>query len=299
MPRRPVALTSLLLLVLAGCGSAASTPVPSTPASSGTPVATTPAPATDTAPTGAPRATASPAAGSQATPAPRWLGTRILPRGPGGFAAGRRTPTSLAPRDIVTEDLLPPPADGKFHARIERVPSAVAKRSTWSSACPVRLSRLRYVTVGFRGFDGRAHTGELLVNASAAAGLVRVFHHLFSRGWPIEQMRIASKADLHAPPTGDGNVTGDFACRPVRGGTGWSQHAYGLAVDLDPFQNPYVDGARVLPELATAYARRGREWPGIIRPGAVPVRAFAAIGWGWGGNYRSKKDWMHFSATGG
>ena len=105
-------------------------------------------------------------------------------------------------------------------------------------------------------------------------------------------------ADLHAPPTGDGNVTGAFACRPARGSTAWSQHAYGLAIDLDPFQNPYVAGRRVLPELATAYTRRDWDWPGIIRPGSVPVKAFAAVGWGWGGNYRSKKDYMHFSSTG-
>lgn len=223
----------------------------------------------------------------------------MLPIGPDGYAAARRTPGSLAPRAIVSQDLLPPPADGRFHARIARVPAAVLKRSTWTPACPLRRSRLRYLTVGFRGFDGRAHTGELLVNRSAATDLVRVFRTLFERGWPIEQMRIASRADLHARPTGDGNVTGAFACRPVRGGTSWSQHAYGLAVDLDPFQNPYLAGDRVLPELATAYRRRSRAWPGIIRPGSVPVRAFAAIGWHWGGTYRSKKDWMHFSATGG
>jgi hypothetical protein len=79
----------------------------------------------------------------------------------------------------------------------------------------------------------------------------------------------------------------------------WSQHAYGLAVDVNPFQNPYHKGQVVLPELATAYLSRAQSRPGMIQPGSPAVQAFIAIGWKWGGNYRSLKDYMHFSATGG
>ena len=78
----------------------------------------------------------------------------------------------------------------------------------------------------------------------------------------------------------------------------WSTHAYGLAVDLNPFQNPYRRGDLVLPELASAYLDRGRVRPGMIRPGDVVTKAFAAIGWTWGGTWRSPTDSMHFSATG-
>ena len=63
--------------------------------------------------------------------------------------------------------------------------------------------------------------------------------------------------ELDAPPTGDGNNTGAFACRPTRGATSYSQHAYGLAIDVNPFQNPYVKGDLVLPELASSYLERG------------------------------------------
>ena len=104
---------------------------------------------------------------------------------------------------------------------------------------------------------------------------------------------------LNAPPTGDTNTTEAFACRPVRGSTAWSQHAYGLAVDVNPFQNPYHKGQVVLPELATAYLDRPPARPGMIQPGGPVVQAFTAIGWPWGGHYRSLKDYMHFSATGG
>ena len=234
-----------------------------------------------------------------ATAAPAWLGTRVLPVGSNGFAAAGDTPPELRNRSIITTDDLPPPADGGFHATTQAVPAGVLARSTWSSACPVKATDLRYVTVSFRGFDGLAHTGELLVHARAADGLVKVFGALFAAGYPIERMRVTSAAELNAPPTGDGNTTAVFACRPVRGQTGWSQHAYGLAVDVNPFLNPYHQGNVVLPELAMSYLERGNVRPGMILPHGPVVKAFATIGWKWGGDYRSLKDFMHFSANGG
>ena len=234
-----------------------------------------------------------------ATAAPPWLGTRVLPVGPSGFAAAQDTPPELRRRSIITVDDLPPPPDGRFHAAVRAVPADVLARSSWTSHCPVPAADLRYLTVSFRGFDGRAHTGELLVNARAADGLVTVFGRLFAASFPIERMRISSLAELNAPPTGDTNTTESFACRPVRGQTAWSQHAYGLAVDVNPFQNPYHKGKVVLPELATAYLDRTQARPGMVQPGGPVTQAFTAIGWKWGGNYRSLKDYMHFSANGG
>jgi hypothetical protein len=261
------------------------------------------APHPSVAPTAPPASAGSPSPAptriGNATAAPPWLGTRVLPVGPDGFAAAQNTPPELRNRSVITVDDLPPPPDGRFHATVQAVPASVLARSSWTSHCPVTAADLRYITVGFRGFDGLAHTGELLVNARAASKLVTVFGRLFAAGYPIERMRISSTAELNAPPTGDGNTTESFACRPVRGQTAWSQHAYGLAVDVNPFQNPYKKGQVVLPELATAYLDRAQTRPGMIQPGGPVVQAFTAVGWHWGGDFRSLKDYMHFSATGG
>jgi hypothetical protein len=301
---RSAALGGAAILALTACSGAvqpagpvspspASSPPPAaTPTASGTPTSTTSTPST--APTGP-----GPSAVGGATPAPAWLGTRVLPVGRSGFAAAEQTPPELNPRSIVTVDELPPPVDGAFHSAVERVPPEVLARSTWTDACPVALADLRYVTVSFRGFDGRTHTGELLVNADAASAVVTVFARLFEAGFPIERMRVTSAAELNAAPTGDGNTTSAFVCRPVRGQTSWSQHAYGRAVDVNPFLNPYVKGNVVLPELATAYRDRTRGLPGMIIARGPVVRAFTAVGWSWGGDYRTLKDYMHFSATGG
>ena len=150
----------------------------------------------------------------------------------------------------------------------------------------------------FRGFDDRRHTGELLVDRGVADNLVQVFRELYRARFPLEEMRITRQSELDAPPTGDGNNTESFVCRPTTGGSSYSQHAYGLAVDVNPFQNPYVKGDVVIPELASAYL--DREWvrPGMVTPDGPVLRAFDGVGWEWGGGWQSLKDYQHFSFNG-
>jgi hypothetical protein len=229
---------------------------------------------------------------------PDWLGTRELPRRGDGFGQTQPTPEELVDRRLPPPEHLPPPRSDDFEASVDRAPDDVLERSTWSSSCPVGRDALRYVTVSFWGFDERPHTGELLVHHSAAEELVDVFEALYEARFPIEEMRIVTPEELDAPPTGDGNNTTAFVCRPGVGGATWSEHAFGLAVDVNPFHNPYVRGDLVLPELAGAYLDRDDHRPGMIQPGDVVTESFASIGWGWGGTWRSSTDWMHFSANG-
>ena len=229
------------------------------------------------------------------------LGARPLPLRPDGFGQVLPTPPELRRRRLPTVDRLPPPAGGRFQSAVRPIDPAIRARmgATWSPACPVRLADLRYVTVSFRGFDGRPHTGELVVHRRVADQVVSVFARLYRAAFPIEEMRLVTTADLNAHPTGDGNNTAAFVCRAARNQRRWSAHAYGLAVDVNPFQNPYRRGDLVLPELASSYLDRGRVRPGMIRAADVVTGAFAGIGWTWGGAWRSPTDLMHFSATGG
>ena len=74
------------------------------------------------------------------------------------------------------------------------------------------------------------------------------------------------------------------------------EHAYGLAIDVNPVENPYVLGSRVLPPAGRRFDRdRGR--PGMAAPRSVVVKAFASRGWAWGGSW-SAPDYQHFSARG-
>lgn len=275
-----------LLVCLTACGGE---PTESPESASGTPTTTSSAgSATSTAPASEPGSVP-----------PSWLGTRPLPLTPDGFGEIRPTPRELRDRRFTLPDTLPALPGNGFASRVTTpAPADVIARSTWAPGCPVRARHLSWVRLTFWGFDDTRHTGELLVNRSVADDLVRVFNALYDARFPLEEMRITTKAEQTAPPTGDGNDTGSFNCRPVRGATSYSEHAYGLAVDVNPFQNPYLKGDLVLPELASAYRDRDRRRPGMILPGGPVVRAFARIGWGWGGDWTSLKDLQHFSANG-
>jgi hypothetical protein len=281
----------LVLVVVASAGACANQP-PAPPAAS---------PPTTSPP--AQRAPRPPETTSTSTsrPSAAWrVGARPLPLRSDGFGQVLPTPAALRNRRLPTIDRLPPPPGNRFEAAVRPIGPAVRARmgATWSPACPVPLAVLRYVTVSFVGFDGRPHTGELVVHQRVADQVVSVFARLHQARFPIEEMRLVTTADLRAPPTGDGNNTAAFVCRRARKQTRWSAHAYGLAVDLNPFQNPYRRGDLVLPELASSYLDRDRVRPGMIRAGDVATKAFAAIGWTWGGTWRSPTDHMHFSATG-
>ena len=229
---------------------------------------------------------------------PDWLGTRPLPLRADGFGEIQSTPEELTDRRFPPPDGHPLAAGTDFEVTVAPASQQVLESSTWSEHCPVAANDLRLMTMTFWGFDGQVYIGEMLVHASAADDLARVFKTVFDAEFPIEEMRITTDADLEAPPTGDGNNTTAFVCRPPVVGSGWSQHAYGLAVDINPFHNPYVRGDLVIPELASAYTDRDDVRPGMILAGDVTTTAFADIGWGWGGDWRTVTDPMHFSATG-
>jgi hypothetical protein len=175
----------------------------------------------------------------------------------------------------------------------------------WHSGCPVSLSSLRVLTVSYRGFDRHVHSGQMVVGSAAAAPLAGVFHQLYRLHFPIRHMRLA---DMYGPARSrpaDDDVTGSFSCRqavpsPCVGGNGtgsWSMHAYGLAVDVNPLENPYVGCGQSRDPATKPYRDRSRHLRGMVT--ARVVSAFRSIGWGWGGAWAGNtKDYMHFSSNG-
>jgi hypothetical protein len=235
------------------------------------------------------------------SPRPVWVvGASPLPIGPDGFGKVLPTPKVLRDRHLQQADDLPPPTDGLFHSTVSAISSATRARmgTTYKAGCPVALKDLRYLTLTFRGFDGRAHTGELVVAAKAAQKTVNAFRRLYAIRFPIEQMVLPTTEDVNAKPTGDGNDTAAFVCRTARQQTRFSAHAYGLAIDVNPFHNPYVRGDLVLPELASSYVDRSWERDGMFLPGSAAVSAFTDQGFTWGGTFRRPKDYQHMSLTG-
>jgi hypothetical protein len=231
---------------------------------------------------------------------PPWLHERELPERPDGYGVVRPTPPELRRRAFTLPDTVPMLPGGGYASRVvSPAPAGVLDRSTWEPGCPVGPRDLAWLRVTFWGFDARRHTGELLVNALVARQVDQVFRELWEARFPMEQVVIVESIDEEAPPTGDGNGTGGFVCRAVTGGSSYSQHAYGLAVDVNTFQNPYASDGLVIPERASAYLARAQVRPGMVTADGPVVAAFRAIGWEWGGDWTTLKDYQHFSATGG
>jgi hypothetical protein len=169
---------------------------------------------------------------------------------------------------------------------------------SWHPGCPVGLDQLRLVNLTYWGFDGAAHTGQLIVNVDSVSPIVDAFRGLFQVRFPIRQMRLVDDYGGDDERSMAADNTSAFNCRLVPGTTTWSQHAYGRAVDIDPLENPEILNGQVDPSTALPWANRSRSDPAMIRAGDAAWQAFRAVGWKWGGDWVSLKDYMHFSANG-
>jgi hypothetical protein len=171
-------------------------------------------------------------------------------------------------------------------------------RFSYRSGCPVAPAELRLVSVSYRGFDGRAHVGALVVHRRVARDVVTVFGRLYLAGFPIRRMTPVSAFRGSDDASMAADNTSGFNCRRAVGGSGWSEHSYGAAIDVNPVENPYVLGGRVLPRGGRAYLVRTRVRRGMAVRGGVLVRAFESIGWKWGGRWTGSPDYQHFSVSG-
>jgi D-alanyl-D-alanine carboxypeptidase len=163
----------------------------------------------------------------------------------------------------------------------------------------VPIEELRIVSISFWGFDDALHIGQLIVNRTITDDVVKVFGALFRARFPIERMVPVDVYEGNDERSMEADNTSAFNCRPVTGGTSFSEHSYGWAIDINPLRNPYVTSTGdVLPPAGARYTDRSLHLPGMIHAGDLVVRAFASVGWTWGGSWSSIKDYQHFSATG-
>lgn len=170
---------------------------------------------------------------------------------------------------------------------------------SWRPGCPVSLADLRLVRARYVGFDGRAHTGRIVVHRDVATEVVEVLRRLYAARFPIRRMVPVDAYGGSDYRSIEADNTSAFNCRYVDGTSRWSEHAYGRAIDLNPIENPYVTSSGTTSHAAsTRYLRRVPYRRGMAVEGGAVVRAFAAVGWAWGGRWSGARDYQHFSASG-
>jgi D-alanyl-D-alanine carboxypeptidase len=217
-------------------------------------------------------------------------------------AASRSTAPRASPAPVPSVPAASPSRPrATFESSVVALDAALRRSMTgvsWRPGCPVPLADLRLLRLSYWGFGGQVHQGELVVNADAVHAVRTAFLGLFSAHYPIHRMRLVEAYGGSDERSMLADNTSAFNCRGVPGSTAWSQHAYGRAVDVNPFENPEVRGTAVDPPAAAAWADRSRTAPAVIHHGDAAWQAFDAAGWTWGGDWTYPLDYMHFSANG-
>lgn len=158
---------------------------------------------------------------------------------------------------------------------------------------------LMYVHLLHYNFDGDVVPGEIICNKLIAQDIVDIFYELYLAGYQMEEISLIEKYDGDDELSMQANNTSCFNYRVVEGSTQLSKHAYGLAIDINPFYNPYVtfqsDGTvHYAPEGSEIYADRSASFPYKIDESDLCYRLFTERGFTWGGNWNSVKDYQHF-----
>ena len=152
---------------------------------------------------------------------------------------------------------------------------------------------LEIVTVSYYGFDGLLHRGQLIVNKNVSGDIVEIFNVIEEIKFPIEKVVPMVEYNWSDEKSMQDNNTSSFNYRFLSGSKILSMHANGLAIDINPKQNPYVKNGSRSPAGSTYEL----DEIGTICPDSEVVRAFKERGWSWGGDWKSLKDYQHFQKT--
>lgn len=169
---------------------------------------------------------------------------------------------------------------------------------SYKEDCPIPYDDLRYVSVLYVNFKENTSTGELICNKAIAQDLVEIFYELYQADYQIEQIRLVDEYNADDNLSMQDNNSSCFNYRTIAGTNKISMHGQGLAVDINPFFNPYITyrngEEQVAPTGAEAYADRSQTFAYKIDENDLCYRLFTEHGFTWGGHWNHCKDYQHF-----
>jgi len=158
----------------------------------------------------------------------------------------------------------------------------------------IALSNLRLLQVSYYDFQGDQQTGRLIVHYMVATDILEIFTDLYEARYPIDKVRLVHNYEGLDDLSMADNNSHAFNDRLIGGSSKISNHAYGLAIDINPIQNPYVAGRLILPPEGESFVNRNIFQQGMILKGDICYNAFISRGWQWGGDWSTLKDYQHF-----
>jgi peptidoglycan LD-endopeptidase CwlK len=152
------------------------------------------------------------------------------------------------------------------------------------------IENLRLVDVYYYGFDEKLHKGQLVVHREVVLDIIEIFEFIKETRFPISKVIPISKYGWLDDKSIMDNNTSAFNYRYISGTRVISNHASGLAIDINPGLNPYIKNGSSLPANCVYDTTKA----GTILADSDLVKEFKKNGWQWGGDWKSLKDYQHF-----
>lgn len=153
------------------------------------------------------------------------------------------------------------------------------------------IDQLELITVHYYAMDGRVHRGQLLTNKLIANDLRVIFKDMMQYKFRVAKVIPIVKYDWNDEASMNDNNTYSFCYRNAD----YSKHANGLAIDINPMQNPN----RWKPEFS--YRKDKPEGavynpnhPGAFSQNHRIVLLFKDKGFLWGRYFKRNYDDHHF-----
>lgn len=209
-------------------------------------------------------------------------------------------------KNILFTLLLTTTLFSQYNYQIQEITPEIKKRmlkaDSWRQGCPVPLEHLRYLRMNHLNFEGKTVSGELIVHKEVADEVALIFSELYEIGYPVRQMRLVADFAANDWQSIEADNTSAFNCRPMTGKKKkWSKHAYGKAIDINPIENPYINKKGYISHKASwKYKKRvhKNDTPAdkaVLLKNDKATKIFEKYGWKWGGDWRTIKDYQHFS----
>lgn len=169
----------------------------------------------------------------------------------------------------------------------------IMKGKSMPEQANISYEDLAYIKLTHYGFDNEIHNGEMVVDKRLAQDVVDIFKELYDKKYPIEKVRLIDEYNADDNLSMNDNNSSAFCYRTIKGSNKISNHGKGMAIDINPFQNPHVIGETTNPVEAYMYSDRTIGHTGIIIEGDDCYNAFVKRGWTWGGHWNNP-DYQHF-----
>lgn len=185
---------------------------------------------------------------------------------------------------------------------IEEVPghilSSMKSKNIWISECPVPITKLRFLNVLHYDFDNKLLPGQIIVHEKLSTNVISIFEELLKIKFPIKKFSLIDNYDGNDELSMSDNNTSCFNYRSIANSEIISMHSYGLAIDINPVQNPYIidpnleNELKIWPDKGKLYLNRTNQRDGMVEP---LVSLFAKYGLTvWGGSWNAPLDYHHF-----